>query len=223
MCLQSTKIFNRRSQSFEHFFLLQVYQSFSVESAIWTCNYDASDIRFQGQQASQELSGLIFEKAVDSVVFSPRSLKWNHRLHLKKRLKRAFALTTYRPRKTFVSGRNVMHQLDLVTDLLGSPSAETVARALPVPSSTIVNVDVDLMVLIQDDNLLGAIHKSDEPIRTTIRLVGNSITKLQMELHGVQSLPKKFNIARNKTVYVKLNYPGRVYEKNDADTGLLSD
>jgi serine/threonine protein kinase len=46
-------------------------------------------------------------------------------------------------------GKNVVHQLDLMTDMLGSPSPETVARVsllnLPIPCDTLL---VNWMLLL---------------------------------------------------------------------------
>ncbi|KAI3700868.1 hypothetical protein L2E82_45509 [Cichorium intybus] len=65
-----------------------------------------------------------------------------------------------------------------------------------------IKIVSDDCITNKDTDLLGAIHKSDEAIRS----LGNSLSKLRMELPGVDSLPEKVNhggLQANKTVSEK--------------------
>ncbi|KAL8210306.1 hypothetical protein R6Q57_007038 [Mikania cordata] len=64
-----------------------------------------------------------------------------------------------------------------------------------------IKIVSDRCLTNKDSDLLGAIHTSDEAIRS----LGNSISRLRMMLPGVQSLPEKVNngnLQPNKTVAV---------------------
>ncbi|KAK7335205.1 hypothetical protein VNO80_26981 [Phaseolus coccineus] len=90
-------------------------------------------------------------------------------------------------------GKSVMHQLDLITDLLGTPSPETIAGKSPVPSERkFPNADPLALLLLQ--RLLASDPKDRPTAQEALSDNFKALAKDERELSFPESMSRLFTI-----------------------------